>query len=100
MIPIDQWTTSDNLKLEPNALVAATEIDRNLALTAGPGAGKTEMLAQGADLPLSLSQTHPGNLVQGRCEPEPQGAGSEALRFRAGGAFRQPYVSCLRQAHH
>jgi superfamily I DNA/RNA helicase len=43
---------SDNLKLEPNALVAATEIERNLALTAGPGAGKTEMLAQRADFLL------------------------------------------------
>jgi superfamily I DNA/RNA helicase len=52
MIPIDRWTPSDNLKLEPNALIAATEIDRNLALTAGPGAGKTEMLAQRADFLL------------------------------------------------
>lgn len=43
---------SDNLKLEPNALVAATEIELNLALTAGPGAGKTEMLAQRADFLL------------------------------------------------
>src|SRR5690606_38127513 len=43
---------SDSLKLEPNALLAATEIDRNLALTAGPGAGKTEMLAQRADFLL------------------------------------------------
>ncbi|WP_267551022.1 ATP-dependent helicase [Rhizobium rhizogenes] len=52
MMRIDRWTPSDNLKLEPNALVAATEIDRNLALTAGPGAGKTEMLAQRADFLL------------------------------------------------
>ena len=43
---------SDGLKLEPNALVAATEIERNLALTAGPGAGKTEMLAKRADFLL------------------------------------------------
>jgi hypothetical protein len=52
MMRVDRWTASDNLKLEPNALVAATEIDRNLALTAGPGAGKTEMLAQRADFLL------------------------------------------------
>ncbi|NTG40958.1 UvrD-helicase domain-containing protein [Rhizobium rhizogenes] len=52
MMRIDRWTPSDNLKLEPNALVAAAEIDRNLALTAGPGAGKTEMLAQRADFLL------------------------------------------------
>lgn len=52
MMRVDRWTPSDNLKLEPNALVAATEVDRNLALTAGPGAGKTEMLAQRADFLL------------------------------------------------
>lgn len=52
MMRVDRWTPSNDLKLEPNALVAATEIDRNLALTAGPGAGKTEMLAQRADFLL------------------------------------------------
>jgi superfamily I DNA/RNA helicase len=52
MIRVDRWAPSNNLKLEPNALVAATEIERNLALTAGPGAGKTEMLAQRADFLL------------------------------------------------
>lgn len=52
MIRVDRWVPSDNLKLEPNSLVAATEIERNLALTAGPGAGKTEMLAQRADFLL------------------------------------------------
>lgn len=52
MMRVDRWAPADNLKLEPNALVAATEIERNLALTAGPGAGKTEMLAQRADFLL------------------------------------------------
>jgi len=52
MMRVDRWVPSDNLKLEPNALLAATETERNLALTAGPGAGKTEMLAQRADFLL------------------------------------------------
>lgn len=52
MIKADAWSPADNLKLEPNALLAAKEIERNLALTAGPGAGKTEMLAQRADFLL------------------------------------------------
>ncbi|MDA9398720.1 MULTISPECIES: ATP-dependent helicase [unclassified Bradyrhizobium] len=52
MIRADRWAPTDNLKLEPNALAAATEIERSLALTAGPGAGKTEMLAQRADFLL------------------------------------------------
>jgi superfamily I DNA/RNA helicase len=52
MIRIERWSPADGLSLEPNALTAAKEIDRNLALTAGPGAGKTEMLAQRADFLL------------------------------------------------
>ncbi|WP_368649175.1 UvrD-helicase domain-containing protein [Castellaniella ginsengisoli] len=52
MIRVEQWSPADDLSLEPNALTAAKEIDHNLALTAGPGAGKTEMLAQRADFLL------------------------------------------------
>ena len=52
MIVVEAWQPADGLVLEPNALVAATELSRNLALTAGPGAGKTEMLAQRADFLL------------------------------------------------
>lgn len=52
MMRVEQWCPADGLSLEPNALAAAKEIDHNLALTAGPGAGKTEMLAQRADFLL------------------------------------------------
>lgn len=52
MIKAKHWAPADGLSLEPNALTAAKEIYRNLALTAGPGAGKTEMLAQRADFLL------------------------------------------------
>ncbi|WP_447955824.1 UvrD-helicase domain-containing protein [Vreelandella sp. EE7] len=52
MIAVDAWLPSDGLTLEPNALRAAKEHARCLALTAGPGAGKTEMLAQRADFLL------------------------------------------------
>lgn len=52
MIPPERWSPSDGLSLERNALAAARETERNLALTAGPGAGKTEMLAQRADFLL------------------------------------------------
>lgn len=52
MIAVDAWKPADGLTLEPNALLAAIERDRSLALTAGPGAGKTEMLAQRADFLL------------------------------------------------
>ena len=52
MIAVDAWEPADGLTLEPNALRAAKEQTRSLALTAGPGAGKTEMLAQRADFLL------------------------------------------------
>lgn len=52
MISSADWHPADGLILEPNALTAATEQVKCLALTAGPGAGKTEMLAQRADFLL------------------------------------------------
>lgn len=52
MIAVEAWQPADGLTLEPNALRAAREQERCLALTAGPGAGKTEMLAQRADFLL------------------------------------------------
>lgn len=52
MIAVERWSPADGLTLEPNAMAAATEGARNLVLTAGPGAGKTEMLAQRADFLL------------------------------------------------
>lgn len=53
MIAVERWSPVAGLTLEPNALAAAKERERSLALTAGPGAGKTEMLAQRADFLLS-----------------------------------------------
>lgn len=52
MILPEDWRPADELILEPNAYRAATESEHCLALTAGPGAGKTEMLAQRADFLL------------------------------------------------
>lgn len=55
MISVDKWVPADCLTLEPNALRAAREQKCCLALTAGPGAGKTEMLAQRADFLLQTN---------------------------------------------
>lgn len=52
MIDPDQWWPADGLQLEPNALLTAKETQRHLAVMAGPGAGKTELLAQRADFLL------------------------------------------------
>lgn len=48
----DDWIPAGGLTLEPNALVAIRNDERSVAVTAGPGAGKTEMLAQKADFLL------------------------------------------------
>ena len=49
MIRPEEWTPVDGLQLEPNALKAVRETSANVVVTAGPGAGKTELLAQRAD---------------------------------------------------
>lgn len=52
MIAPTRWTPAAGYTLEPNALRAATQQERNVLVVAGPGAGKTEMLAQRADFLL------------------------------------------------
>lgn len=52
MIQEEDWRPVDGLTLEPNALSAVTTTDRNVVVAAGPGAGKTELLAQRADFLL------------------------------------------------
>ncbi|MFC5789150.1 ATP-dependent helicase [Agromyces tardus] len=49
MIRPEDWTPVGGLQLEPNALKAVRETSANVVVTAGPGAGKTELLAQRAD---------------------------------------------------
>lgn len=46
------WAPAAGFHLEPNARATATEVERNVLAIAGPGAGKTEMLAQRADFLL------------------------------------------------
>lgn len=53
MIQIEDWRPSEGIVLEPNAETAVKEIKRCVALTAGPGSGKSELLAQRADFLLA-----------------------------------------------
>lgn len=52
MIRPEEWAPVGGLRLEPNALKAVRETSSNVVVTAGPGAGKTELLAQRADFLL------------------------------------------------
>ncbi|MEZ0112334.1 superfamily I DNA/RNA helicase [Catenulispora sp. EB89] len=56
MISPDLWQPVDGLSLEPNAMSAVTLMDKNVVVSAGPGAGKTELLAQRADFLLRTGQ--------------------------------------------
>ncbi len=57
MMAPDAWTPAADMTLEPNALSVATATSGNLVVTAGPGAGKTELLAQRADFLLRTGQS-------------------------------------------
>lgn len=52
MMEPKDWTEADGLTLEPNARQAVTLMDASAVVVAGPGAGKTELLAQRADFLL------------------------------------------------
>ncbi|MBF6094989.1 UvrD-helicase domain-containing protein [Nocardia cyriacigeorgica] len=56
MISTEQWQAAADMILEPNAHTAATSLTGNLVVTAGPGAGKSELLAQRADFLLRTGQ--------------------------------------------
>ncbi|RRU73027.1 ATP-dependent helicase [Stutzerimonas xanthomarina] len=49
MISNDQWAPSPGVHLDRIARSAVNELGQSILLTAGPGAGKTEVLAQRAD---------------------------------------------------
>jgi superfamily I DNA/RNA helicase len=53
MIRPEDWRPADGISLEPNALRAVREQTANVVVAAGPGAGKTELLAQRADFLLT-----------------------------------------------
>lgn len=52
---MEEWEPSDNMDLEDNALITAKS-DYNTLVVAGPGAGKTELLAQRASFLLETNK--------------------------------------------
>jgi superfamily I DNA/RNA helicase len=53
MMSPDNWEPADGITLEPNAFLAVREKDSDVVVSAGPGSGKTELLAQRADFLLT-----------------------------------------------
>lgn len=94
MIAPDAWRPADGLTLEPNALRAATERQRNLALTAGPGAGKTEMLAQRADFLLRTGQCrYPKRILAISFKVDASANLKDRVRRRCGAALGRRFDS-------
>lgn len=56
MIRPEDWKPAAGVQLEPNAHAAVTIATGNTVVTAGPGAGKTELLAQRADFLLQTGE--------------------------------------------
>lgn len=53
MIRPEEWRPADGITLEPNAMQAVKQLASNVVVAAGPGAGKTELLAQRAEFLLT-----------------------------------------------
>ena len=84
----DRWSPSDGINLEPNALTAVKEVSHHLAVIAGPGAGKTEMLAQRASFLLMTGACPPPWRILALCfKREAVRTLEERVRRRCGEAL-------------
>lgn len=88
----DRWSPSDGISLEPNALAAVREILQHLAVIAGPGAGKTEMLAQRASFLLMTGACPPPWRILALCfKREAVRTLEERVRRRCGEALSRRF---------
>lgn len=88
MIKVDVWTPSDGIVLEPNAAFAAKEQVRCVALTAGPGSGKSELLAQRADFLLTTGVCrYPKRILAIAFKVDASNNLKERVRRRCGAAY-------------
>ncbi len=94
MIQRDDWRPVDHLKLEPNALSAATTSERNIVVAAGPGAGKTELLAQRADFLLRTGTCpYPRRILAISFKVDAARNLRERVRTRSGGQYAARFDS-------
>ncbi|MET9664887.1 ATP-dependent helicase [Streptomyces sp. NPDC006475] len=94
MIHPDQWHPVDGLVLEPNAMSAVTMADENVVVAAGPGAGKTELLAQRADFLLRTGQCpYPRRILAVSFKVDAARNLRERVRRRSGSRFASRFDS-------
>lgn len=94
MIRVEEWSPTDGLSLEPNAQTAATMLGRNVVVTAGPGAGKTELLAQRADFLFRTGTCpYPRRILAISFKVDAARNLRERVRLRSGGKFAARFDS-------
>ncbi|PCC28492.1 DNA helicase UvrD, partial [Glutamicibacter sp. BW80] len=94
MIRVEDWSPIDGLILEPNAMMAATTLGQNVVVAAGPGAGKTELLAQRADFLLQTgSCPYPRRILAVSFKIDAARNLRERVRLRSGGQFAARFDS-------
>ncbi|WP_336870829.1 ATP-dependent helicase [Rhodococcus qingshengii] len=82
------WRPVDGLVLEPNAFTAATTTDQNVVVAAGPGSGKTELLAQRADFLLRTGACpYPRRVLAISFKVDAARNLQDRVRLRSGGQF-------------
>lgn len=94
MIPVERWAPIGGLSLEPNALAAVTMLDQNVVVAAGPGAGKTELLAQRADFLFRTGACpYPRRILAVSFKVDAARNLRERVRLRSGGQFASRFDS-------
>lgn len=94
MIHAENWTPIDRMVLEPNALTAATTVHQNVVVAAGPGAGKTELLAQRADFLFRTGTcSYPRRILAVSFKVDAARNLRERVRYRSGAQFAARFDS-------
>lgn len=93
MIPQEDWKPADGLILEPNAYEVVRS-SKNIVVSAGPGAGKTELLAQRADFLLRTgSCRYPQRILAISFKVDAARNLDERVRKRSGGIYSARFDS-------
>ena len=94
MIRTEEWQPVGGLHLEPNAQAAVREIENNVVVTAGPGAGKTELLAQRADFLFRTGASrYPQRILAISFKTDAARNLQERVRLRSGSQFAARFDS-------
>lgn len=94
MIAPDAWEPAGQLKLEPNALITVKANTGSIVVGAGPGAGKTELLAQRADFLFRTgASAYPRRILAIAFKVDAARNLRERVRRRSGGHYASRFDS-------